>query len=81
MPYVKCPACGGAGGSCGGCNGHGIVEVTSDEEADVVLRGGRLIDRGTNKPGGPMTSPRSGCAPVILMIITFPGTLAWLLGR
>jgi hypothetical protein len=49
-----CPACRGAkvdeqGRQCWGCNGHGVVEFTSDAEADVVLCEDRLVDRGTNR--------------------------------
>jgi hypothetical protein len=63
MPIGTCPACGGAkvdaeGSQCWGCNGHGFVEITSDPEAGVVVRGGRCVDRGTNKPGDPAT-PRA----------------------
>jgi len=85
MPIGTCPACRGAkvdaqGNQCWGCNGHGVVEFTSDEEADVVRRGSRLVDRGTNRPGDPVFSRGSGCASMIVLIIAFIGTVAWLLG-
>lgn len=83
MPMGTCPACGGTkvdsqGRQCWGCNGHGVVEFTSDEEADVVMRGGRLVDRGTNKPGDPVIPRGSGCTPMIVLIVMFGGTLAFL---
>ena len=86
MPLITCPACKGAkvdasGNQCWGCNGHGVVEVTSDEEADVVTRGGRLIDRGTNKPGGPVNPRGAGCAPVIILAVTLAGVISWLASR
>lgn len=50
MPHATCPACegsgrGAGGGPCWGCNGHGFVELTRDDEADVVRRGDVLVDR------------------------------------
>ena len=83
MPLITCPACKGekvdeSGNQCWGCNGHGIVEVTSDEEADIVKRGDRLVDRGTNKPGNPIIPRGTGCAPVIILAVTFTGIISWL---
>lgn len=67
MPYITCPVCGGTGGSCWGCNGNGIVEVTSDEEADVVRRGDRLVDRDSGRSY--RIPPRgSGCATALVLL-------------
>jgi len=86
MSLITCPACKGAkvdadGNQCWGCNGHGIVEVTSDEEADVVMRGGRLVDRGTNKPGYPVVHRGTGCALVIILAVTFAWVVSLIVGR
>lgn len=80
-----CPACGGSkvdeqGRQCWGCNGHGVVEFTSDEEADVVFRNGRPVDRGTNKPGDPVHPMGSGCTTMIVLVIISAGVLASVLG-
>jgi hypothetical protein len=67
MPYVTCPVCHGSGGSCWGCNGNGIVEVTSDEEADVVRRGDRLVDQDSGRSYR-IDSRRRGCAIILLLL-------------
>jgi len=81
MPMATCPACRGAktdaeGKPCWGCNGHGIVELTSDDEADVVRRGGYLVDRGTNRPGTGRQPRRAGCSPVILLGLLLTAAIA-----
>jgi len=85
MPMGTCPACRGAkvdaqGRQCWGCNGHGIVEFTSDEDADVVVRDSRIVDRGTNRPGDPIVPRRPGCAPMIVFSILFAATFVRFVG-
>ena len=81
MRTETCPACNGAkvdavGSRCIGCNGHGIVEITSEQEADVVRRDGRIFDRGTNKHGANRRSKIGTAIIGIVLGAIFIG-LAW----
>jgi hypothetical protein len=54
VPYITCPACGGSkhgpqGERCWGCNGNGFVELTPDDEAEVIGRGNIAFDRKNGK--------------------------------
>lgn len=45
------------------------------------MRGGRLVDRGTNKLDEPVVRKGAGCALVIILAVTFAWVVSWIIGR
>lgn len=76
MPIISCPACRGRtmdadGRTCWGCDGNGFVELTSDGKADVVRRGGVLVDKRTHW----VLPPYGECIIAGLFFTGIPGLL------